>query len=227
MLVNKGDKIKLKVPFGIFNPSDIGKEYCVSNIENDGSVTIGIEIQVGDELVVGYCTVSATELDKYFEMEVEKVPVKEAIKETTDEEMSLYLTENERFNNALYYSEICSFTVFNKTTVVAVRFPNNYVIVESSSCVKEDDYDEALGIKLCMKRIEQKYIEHIAFESCDDISDWDSLVEYEDDDEECDCCNCDGGCDALYHNLLDKYNGILTKENCKDIINAITKSSID
>ena len=45
-------------------------------------------------------------------------------------------------------------TMGGKTTVVRAVLRNGYVIVESSSCVSPENYDEALGERICMKRIE-------------------------------------------------------------------------
>jgi len=91
------------------------------------------------------------------------------------EHNSEYFTDNTFFNIALSGADVVVQTIFHKTTVVAVRFANGFVIVESSSCVKEQDYNKELGIKLCMKKIEQKYMEHIAFEFCDDVYGWSSV----------------------------------------------------
>lgn len=91
------------------------------------------------------------------------------------EHNSEYFTDNDFFNRALAKADVEVQTMFHKTTIVAVRFANGFVIVESSSCVTEDNYNKELGIKLCMKKIEQKYMEHIAFEFCDDVYGWSSI----------------------------------------------------
>lgn len=91
------------------------------------------------------------------------------------EHNSEYFTDNVFFNGALAKADIEVQTIFHKTTIVAVRFANGFVIVESSSCATEDNYNKELGIKLCMKKIEQKYMEHIAFEFCDDVYGWSSI----------------------------------------------------
>lgn len=96
-------------------------------------------------------------------------------KATKKEHNSEYFTDNNFFNRALTKADIEVQTIFHKTTIVAVRFANGFVMVESSSCVTEDNYNKELGIKLCMKKIEQKYMEHIAFEFCDDVYGWSSI----------------------------------------------------
>jgi|LAHU01.1.fsa_nt_gb hypothetical protein len=50
---------------------------------------------------------------------------------------------------------ICE-TKFGKCTVVTMRLPNGYVLVESSGCVSPEDYDEALGVDLCKQALERK-----------------------------------------------------------------------
>jgi len=48
------------------------------------------------------------------------------------------------------------YTVGEKTTVVRAVLCNGFEIVESSSCVSPENYDEALGAELCTKKIKDK-----------------------------------------------------------------------
>lgn len=88
-------------------------------------------------------------------------------------------------------------TAFDKCTIVACKLPNGFVIVESSSCVDPANYDEDMGVDICMKNIEKKlwelegyllqnklYMDGVSFDN--DKSD-------DADDLECDgdCENCD------------------------------------
>lgn len=90
--------------------------------------------------------------------------------------------------------DIAVTTAFDKCTIVACKLPNGFVIVESSSCVDPANYDEDMGVDICMKNIEKKlwelegyllqnklYIDGVTFDDDDD------------DDLECDgdCENCD------------------------------------
>lgn len=43
-----------------------------------------------------------------------------------------------------------------KTTVVVLTLPNGFEVVESSGCVDPANYDHALGVSICMKRIKDK-----------------------------------------------------------------------
>lgn len=47
-------------------------------------------------------------------------------------------------------------TMGNKTTVVRAVLVNGFEIVESSSCVSTENYDEELGAKICMNKIKDK-----------------------------------------------------------------------
>ncbi len=51
-------------------------------------------------------------------------------------------------------TEVC--TMGEKTTVVRAVLRNGFEIVESSSCVSPENYDEALGAELCIKKIKDK-----------------------------------------------------------------------
>lgn len=47
-------------------------------------------------------------------------------------------------------------TMGTKTTVVRAVLVNGFEIVESSSCVSEENYDVALGHKICVEKIKEK-----------------------------------------------------------------------
>lgn len=47
-------------------------------------------------------------------------------------------------------------TMGGKTTVVRAVLKNGFVIVESSSCVSAENYDEKLGEDICMEKIKDK-----------------------------------------------------------------------
>ena len=40
-----------------------------------------------------------------------------------------------------------------KTTVLHCTLPNGFELVESSACVDPNNYDHAIGVKICMDRI--------------------------------------------------------------------------
>ena len=47
--------------------------------------------------------------------------------------------------------DVC--TKFDKVTVVTVRLPNGFVLVESSGAVDKANYSESIGAKTCLERI--------------------------------------------------------------------------
>ena len=54
-------------------------------------------------------------------------------------------------------------TMGSKTTVVRAVLKNGFTIVESSSCVSAENYDEKLGEEICMERIRNKIWELLGF----------------------------------------------------------------
>lgn len=47
-------------------------------------------------------------------------------------------------------------TIGDKVTVVRATLRNGFELVESSACVSPENYDEKLGAKICMEKIEDK-----------------------------------------------------------------------
>lgn len=47
-------------------------------------------------------------------------------------------------------------TLGDKMTVVRATLRNGFELVESSACVSPENYDEKLGAKICMEKIEEK-----------------------------------------------------------------------
>lgn len=62
----------------------------------------------------------------------------------------------EVIDDLIAWSEITVKTLFNKTTVVAMKLPNGFVLVESSSCVDPLNYDEAIGVQICKQKLESR-----------------------------------------------------------------------
>jgi hypothetical protein len=62
----------------------------------------------------------------------------------------------EAIDDLIARSEITVKTLFNKTTVVAMKLPNGFVLVESSSCVDPLNYDEAIGVQICKQKLESR-----------------------------------------------------------------------
>lgn len=62
----------------------------------------------------------------------------------------------EQINDILAQAEINVQTVYDKVTVVCCKFPNGFVITESSGAVSPENYDEKIGTEICMERITNK-----------------------------------------------------------------------
>ena len=173
MKVNKGDKVRvIKADNAMTNffGWEIGDEYTVERIDEERGVRL-----VSDD-GKKHLTFSTNILDYYFE-KVKKV-----------EDEVFYDIDDEDFD---YIAEILSeskfnvTSVFGKCTIVACQLPNGFVIVESSSCVDPDDYDEEIGIENCMNRIKNKVIELEAYVR----QDIESACKC--DDDCCDGCHCE------------------------------------
>lgn len=54
-------------------------------------------------------------------------------------------------------------TLGDKTTIVRAILRNGFEIVETSSCVSPENYDERIGQELCMKKIKEKVWELLGF----------------------------------------------------------------
>lgn len=88
--------------------------------------------------------------------------------------------------------DIAVTTAFDKCTIVACKLPNGFVIVESSSCVDPANYDEDMGVDICMKNIEKKLWELEGYLLQNKLY-MDGITFDDEDDLECDgdCENCD------------------------------------
>lgn len=53
-------------------------------------------------------------------------------------------------------AEVHCMTEFGKCTVVTVKLANGFILTESSACVDPENYNQALGKKLCLDRIESR-----------------------------------------------------------------------
>lgn len=51
----------------------------------------------------------------------------------------------------------------DKTTMVRVVLLNEFEIIETSSCVDANNYDEMIGVQVCMKKIEDKIWSYLGF----------------------------------------------------------------
>lgn len=165
-MLNNGDKlivVKTVAPF--LKEGDIVK---VTNVADDGIISFAF----GDNFMhMG--VMNAAECEAHFEKVEEKVEAP-----AITEEYIAEILDNSEF-------EIC--TMFDKCTVVSCKLPNGFVIVESSACVSPENYDEEVGVEICVGKIADKVWELEAYR----------LQQYlwEENMNECSCC-CDEMCDC-------------------------------
>lgn len=168
MLV-KGDKIKLVNKMGMFD--NIGEICEVIDVSDSGVISF----KFGNGMHMG--CMSTDEFEKYF------VKYEEPKKITIS-------VDSDYVESMMERSNIIVNKVFDKCTIVACKLPNGFVIVESSSCVNPADYDEDMGVEICLGRILEKVHEMEAYKLQNEM--WEDEM---DEDDECDCCGCDG-CDC-------------------------------
>lgn len=84
-------------------------------------------------------------------------------------------------------------TMGGKTTVVRAVLKNGFEIVESSSCVSAENYDEKLGEEICMERIGNKIWELLGFllQTAVGGVNGEAAAENCCCDEDCECSCCD------------------------------------
>ena len=184
-MLAKGDRIKLMKPMGIF--TNVGEVCKVVEISEDGTIFFSF----GDGGMHLGC-MSADEFEKYF------IKYEDSKHNTITDEL---------IEDIINHSKIIVDTVFDKCTVVSCQLPNGFVIVESSACVDPVNYDEEMGIEICMNKIVNKVwelegyrLQQMLFEGvCDECEDctgdcWDcnQCCTHDEEDE---CCYNDLDCD--------------------------------
>lgn len=48
------------------------------------------------------------------------------------------------------------YTVFGNCTIMAIKLPNGFTVVESSGCIDPANYSEEIGKEICMRRIKDQ-----------------------------------------------------------------------
>lgn len=144
MLV-KGDKIKLVKPMGVF--TNVGEICEVMDVSAEGVISFKFgKVHMG--------CMSIDEFKKYFVKYEEPKPI---------------TVTPERIEQVINDSKVTVQTLFDKCTVVACKLPSGFVIVESSACVNPKNYDEKIGIEICMNRIKDKVWEMEGYKLQNDL----------------------------------------------------------
>lgn len=136
MLVNIGDKlVTTKRVAGALNEGDVIK---VIDVNEDGMISFAF----GDDFMhMGI--MSSEECERHFELLKEE---KKNIPAITSEYVE-WMIEN---------SEMTVQTMYDRCTIVTCKLPNGFIIVESSTCVSPENYDEEMGINICLDKIFDK-----------------------------------------------------------------------
>lgn len=182
-MLKKGDKIQLLKPMGMFD--NIGEVCEVVNVLDDGTISFSF----GNGLHMG--VMSEDEFGKYFKYYEE--PVKKPTKNRVTSDMVDELIDN---------SEVIVDTLFDNCTMVALRLPNSFVIVETSACVDPDNYSEEIGFDICMERIRNKVWELEGYKLCNEL-----YPDYVDDDYDnyngCEGCSDWNHCQGILKDIED------------------------
>ena len=69
-------------------------------------------------------------------------------------------------------------------TVVTVRMRNGFTLRESTTCVDPKNYDERIGVEICLKRIEEKIWWLLGYELQNGLSDIKGLEMFDENNNE-------------------------------------------
>ena len=187
--IKVGDKVKAKKVDEFFGKYiNDGDVFVVSSVDEDDWVNLQpIEDEENSYIYVSkQYGMSLSVLDKCFDKYEETKP---------DNNLETKVSPI-RINWIIDNSYIEVSTIFDKCTVVTCKLPNGFIIVESSACVDPNNYDEAIGFDICMKRIKDKVWELEGYMLQDKVYNAnlsDNVNKY------CDgtCCGCSGESDAI------------------------------
>lgn len=169
MLVSKGDKLVVTKDVASFLTS--GSVVEVVDVEGDIiSFAFGEDFMHKGMMNMAECEAHFT---KYVE------PKKTS--STVTEEMIELILEDSEFEVD---------TVFDKCTLLTCKLPNGFVLVESSACVSPENYDEELGIEICLNKIKAKLWELEGYRLQCELYEEETGCPYGCNND-CDNCPCD------------------------------------
>ena len=94
-----------------------------------------------------------------------------------------------RIEEIMRNSDIITHRVFDKCTIVSCRLPNGFIIVESSTCVDPENYNEEIGINICLDKIEDRIWKLEAYRLQEELHR--ENIEKNNCDYDCGNCYCD------------------------------------
>lgn len=180
----KGDKIRLVKPMGVF--TNVGEVCDVIDVNESGVISF----RFGNGMHMG--CMSYDEFTKYFEKY---------------EEPKNNTVTSEMIEEIMNHSKVIVSTVFDKCTVVSCKLPNGFVIVEYSACVDPKNYDEDMGVEICMKKIVDKVWELEGYRLQQMI--------YENTFDNAHPCGCDEDCDTCNDEVFSERCPFHCNDDCE------------
>lgn len=149
-----GDTVKMVEANEVLAPLEADSEYAIQNIQYGVVALLSIDggtvYSISQKLFEDNFEVVADESDDF----IDNSPVS---------------VSAERVEQVMNHSKIVVYKAFDKCTVVMCQLPNGFVIVESSACVDPKNYNEEIGIEICMNRIKDKVWEMEGYRLQEDV----------------------------------------------------------
>lgn len=165
-----GDTVKLVVENDALAPMEFGSEYAIQNIAY-GVVSL-LSVETGEVHNIA---------QSFFE---ENFAI---VEEDVMDESGAFYNNNpigvstQRVEEVMNHSKVVVYKAFDKCTIVVCQLPSGFVIVESSSCVDPKNYDEQMGVEICMNRIKDRVFEMEAYKLQEDLYEAKLNNDYEED----------------------------------------------
>lgn len=149
---------------------------------------VGFVDRVGEIFVVDYVGENIVDFiyNNNCHLTIPTIMVNERFEKYEEPKKNVNTITNGMIEEIMNHSKVIVNTVFNKCTIVACKLPNGFVIVESSACVDPKNYDEDMGVEICMKKIVDKVWELEGYRLQQQIYEDTSKCTCEDD---CNTCN--------------------------------------
>ena len=186
-MINKGDKFTMVKKFGFVDR--VGEIFVVNYVSK---MIIDFVNNKNCHLII-----PTNMVNEYFKK------YEEPEKSVNESDNNINTVTNGMIEEVMNHSKIIVSTEFDKCTIVACKLPNGFVIVESFACVDPKNYDEDMGVEICMKKIIDKVWELEGYRLQQQI--------YEDTNKctcEDDCSTCD---ETIFHERCPRH----CNDDCK------------
>lgn len=158
-----GDTAQLIVENEALAPMQVGSEYAIQEVSY-GVVSL-VSVDTGRVYIIS---------QRLFEENFAIVHEEEDASDVMDESGAFtgeipVGVSIKRVEEVMNHSKVVVYKAFDKCTVVVCQLPSGFVIVESSACVDPKNYDEQMGIEICMNRIKDRIFEMEAYKIQEDM----------------------------------------------------------